>query len=82
MISVLPFFECIYRFSLLSFDDMKLTFIIKRIFQSPDFLSSYIILPKYGSMFIKYCSIDSFSLPSLLYLIYLSLKASAISIGS
>ena len=50
-----------------SFDGIKLTFIVKWIFHSPDFLSSSIIVPKYV---LRYSSIDTF--PPLFYIQYVS----------
>ena len=51
---------------------MKLSFIVRKVFSLPNVLRSSIISCRYGLMFLRYCSIDSFSLPSLLHWLYLS----------
>ena len=48
------------------------------MFHLPSVLRLFIILPKYGPTFSRYCSIDSSSPPSYSYSIYLSSKASVI----
>ena len=77
-------FKWITGSSSLSFDDVNLTFIVWWIFHSPNFLTSYIRSCKYSkcsSIFSRYWPTACFLSPSLLYLIYLSLKAPAILSG-
>lgn len=75
MIFLLLFLQCIWCFSPLFFDNIKLNFIVRWVLHSPDVLRCSIVSGRCGLIFWRYCSINNFFLPWHLWSIYLLPKA-------